>query len=86
MTQTSVNKYQLTLIEKISTEWVGKVIHKELSMKLKFNFTKKWYVHNPESVLEKETQKLFWDFKIQTDHLILARAPDFIIFNKKEGI
>ena len=25
----------------------------------------------------------FWDFDIQTDHLILARIPDFIIINKK---
>ena len=31
---------------------------------------KKWYIHNPESVQENETHKHFWDFKIQTDHLI----------------
>ena len=39
-------------------------------------------MHNPEPVLE--THKLFWDFVLQTDHLILARRPDLIIINKKE--
>ena len=44
----------------------------------------KWYMHNPESVLENETHKLLWDFEIQTDHLILARQPDLVIVNKKK--
>ncbi len=39
---------------------------------------------NPESVLENERHKLLWDFEIQTDHLISARRPNFIIINKKE--
>ena len=33
----------------------------------------KWYMHNPESVLENETHKFLWDFDIQTDHLISTR-------------
>ena len=41
-------------------------------------------MHNPASVLENEIRKLFWDFEIQTDHLISARQPDLIIINKKE--
>ena len=41
-------------------------------------------MHNPESMLENETQKLLRDFEIQTDHLISARQPDLIIINKKE--
>ena len=40
-------------------------------------------MHNPKSALENDTHKLLWDFDIQTDHLILARQPDFIIINKK---
>ena len=40
-------------------------------------------MHNPKSVREKETQKLLWDFEIQTDHLISARRPGQIIINKK---
>ena len=28
--------------------------------------------------------KLFWDFEIQTDHLISARQPDLVIINRKK--
>ena len=38
-------------------DWMGKVIHWELCEKLKFDQTDK-------SVLENETHKLLWDFKI----------------------
>ena len=37
----------------------------------------------PASVLENDTDKLQWDFDIQTDHQISARRLDFIIINKK---
>ena len=60
---------------------MGKVIHRESCQKFEFHHTNKWYVHNPESVLENETPKLLWDFEIQTDHLILPRRPDLIIVN-----
>ena len=40
-------------------------------------------MHNPARFLENDTLKLLWDFDIHTDHLILARRPDFIIINKK---
>ena len=42
-------------------------------------------MHNPESVLENETQKLLWDFDIQTGHLTLARRTDLLIVNKKKA-
>ena len=41
-------------------------------------------MHNPESLLENETQKPLWDFNIQTDHLISIRQPDLVIINKKK--
>ena len=41
-------------------------------------------MHNPAPVLENDTQKLQWDFEIQTDHLISASRPDLIIINKKK--
>ena len=41
-------------------------------------------MHNPEYILENETQKLLWDFEIQTDHFILAKSSDSLIINKKE--
>ena len=43
-------------------------------------------MHNPASFQENYTNKLLWDFDIQTDHLISARKPDFIIINKKRNL
>ena len=67
-------------------DWVGKLIHWERCKKFKFDHTNKWYMHNPESVLENSTHKLLWDFDILTDHLISTRRPDLIIINKKKRI
>ena len=65
-------------------DWVGKVIHREMCKKFKFDHTNKWYMHNPAPVLENDTHKLLWDFNMQTDHLIPARRPDLLIINKKK--
>ena len=65
-------------------DWVGKVIHWELCKNLKYDHTKKWYMHNLESVLKNETHNFFWDFEMQTDHLISHRRPDLITTNKKK--
>ena len=65
-------------------DWMGKVIHRELCKKLKFDHTNKGYMHNPATVLENDTHKLIWDFNIQTDRLISARKPDLIVINKKK--
>ena len=62
-------------------DWVSKVIYCKMCKKFKFDHTKKWYMHNPASVLENGTQKLLWDFDVPTNHLISARRPDLI--NKK---
>ena len=43
-------------------------------------------MHNPAPVIENDSHKLLWDFNIQTDHLIPARRPYFIIINKKMRI
>ena len=63
-------------------DWVGKVIHWEMCKKFTFDYANKWYMHSSAPVLENETHKLLWDFDIQTDHLIPASRPDFIIINK----
>ena len=55
---------------KMRHDWMEKVIHKELCKKFKFDHTNKCYMHNPESIQEKETYKILCDFEIQTDHLI----------------
>ena len=65
-------------------DWESKVIHWELGKKLKLDHTNKWYMHNPESILEDETHKLLCDFEIQTDQQISARRPDLIVINNKK--
>ena len=55
-----------------------------MGKKLKFDHTKKWYIHNPAPVLENNTYKLILDFYIHTDHLIPARRPDLRIIKKKK--
>ena len=52
--------------------------------KFQFDYTNKWFKHNPAPVLEKDTHNLLWDFNIQTDHLIQERRPDLIIINQKK--
>ena len=42
---------------KTGHDWVGKVIHWELSKKFKFDHTNKWYMHNTTSILDNETHK-----------------------------
>ena len=37
-----------------------------------------------ESVLENGTQKILWDFDIQTDQRTTARRPDLVLINKKK--
>ena len=36
-------------------DWMGKVIHWEMCKKFKFDHTKKWYMHNPATVLGNDT-------------------------------
>ena len=64
-------------------DWMGKVIHRELCKKFKFDHTNKWCMHNQETILENETHKILWDFEIQTDHLISVRQPDRVMFKKQ---
>ena len=41
-------------------------------------------MHKPESVLENETQKILWDFEVETDPRIPARRPDLVMINQKK--
>ena len=59
--------YQIRAKEcEIRHDWAGKVISLELCKKLKFEYTNKWYMHNPESVLVNEMLKILWNVKKQT--------------------
>ena len=57
-------------------DWMEKVIHWELCKKFKFDHKNKWYMHNPESILENGIYKILWDFEIQTYHQIPTRQPN----------
>ena len=63
---------------------LGKIVHWKLARKSNFEAGEKWYEHEPESVLENEDNEIFWDFSIQTDHVIEARGPDLVVVSKKE--
>ena len=53
-------------------------------LKLKLDYTTKWYIHKPESVPENETHKSFGDFDMQTNNLISIGKPDLMIGKQKE--
>ena len=61
----------------------GKIVRWKLARKCNFEAKDKWYEHELESILENEDCKILWDFSIQTDHVIEARRPDFIVVDKK---
>ena len=65
---------------------LGKIVHWKLATKCNFEAGDKWYEHERESVLENEDYKIFWDFSIQTDHVIEAWRPDLVVVDKKERI
>ena len=43
-------------------------------------------MHEPESVLENETQKLLLDFEIQTDYQIPNKRIDLLLIKRKKII
>ena len=65
--------------------WLGKVIHREMCKKFKFDHTNKWYMHNPAAVLENKPHELIWDFDIQMYHLISTRRANLIIINNNNN-
>ena len=64
---------------KIRCNWVGKMIHWELCKILKFNLTIK-----SNFALENHTQKILWNFEIQTSHSISVWMPEVMLINKKK--
>ena len=49
-----------------------------------YNHANKWFMHNPESVLENEAHKLLRDFERQTDHQISTRSHNNQYKNKEK--
>lgn len=69
---------------------VGKIIHQELALKYGLITQPKipYYKYHPESVLENDDFKLYWDRSILTDRTVAHNRPDIVILNKvnKEAI
>ena len=72
------------IITETRHDWVGKVIHRDMNKKFKFDHTNKWYTPNQAPVLENDKYELLWDIDVQTDYLISARKRDRIMMNKKK--
>ena len=41
-------------------------------------------MHKLEFVQENKSNKILWDFEIQTDHIITGRRPDLVVITKKK--
>ena len=52
---------------------LGIIVYWKLAKKCNFDAGDKWYEHEPESVLENEDYKNFWEFHIQADHVLKTR-------------
>ena len=63
---------------------VAKVIHWKLCEKWGFEKAEKWYMHQPERVLESEDCKILWDFPLQTDKQLEHNRPDITVVEKKD--
>ena len=65
-------------------ENVARMVQWKLCEKLNLEKSKKWYLHNPQTVSENVNHKLIWDMNIQCDRIIVERRPDIVIGNKME--
>lgn len=64
---------------------VAKIIHDELCVRYGLvQQHQPYYRYHPESVLENETCKIYWDREILTDRAVQHNRPDICILNKVE--
>ena len=77
------------LAQKYYKHWrhdkVAQIVHWHMCGMYGFERASKWYDHTPEPVLESETTKILWDFKIQTDKPLESNRPDITVLNKREN-
>ena len=64
---------------------MGRKIHWNVCRKIVFDVNEKWYKYEPEKVVEIDSQKIIWDFIIETDHAIEAGRPDLVIISPRLG-
>ena len=61
---------------------VAAALHWSLCKEYGFSYSKKWYEHRAEKVLENDSVKLLWDFHVQSDHMIEHCRPDLLLVDK----
>jgi hypothetical protein len=61
---------------------VAAALHWSLCKDYGFPYSKKWYEHRAEKVLENDSVKLLWDFHVQSDHMIEHCRPDLLLVDK----
>lgn len=63
---------------------MGRILHQELAKKLTLlqsTYTP-YYKYNPETILENDEYKLYWDRTVLTDQPVRNNRPDLILINK----
>ena len=70
---------------KTSNNSIKKMIYGDLWKRLKYEYARKGYMDKRESIWDNETQKIPWDFEIQTDPLIPARRSDLMLINENKN-
>ena len=63
---------------------IARIVHLELCQKFGLVGKVKWFNHKPAIVVENDRVKIFWDFNIQTDHVIQHRRPNIVVLYKTE--
>lgn len=58
---------------------VGAYIHWNICKAYDIQATDKWYEHQPEQVIDRETVTIIWDMPVHTDREIKANRPDIIV-------
>lgn len=63
---------------------VGKILHQELAQTLKLiqNDRLPYYQYTPETILENNEYKLYWDRSVLTDQQVMHNRPDLILIDK----
>ena len=61
------------------------MIYCEVRARLTFGHPNTWYMLKPEYVRGNEKHKILWDLKTQTDPIILARRPSFVLIKEKKN-
>ena len=65
----------------------AKIIHQQLALQHKLiTETQPYYTYTPQTILENDKYKLYWDITLHTDKTVMHNRPDITLQNKTEEI